>query len=146
MEPLFVSYTFDDPSLGMDYGSYVLDVAELPFSHQILDEVKLKIEGECSVSNAWILNYDLLLGEDHPSRDGVYGYVMGYQFKITDGRSGHGMRTLLFEAPLLTLADIRNAEEMVRSGIKVREVHLVSVKPMILTESEVLQARGLSVS
>lgn len=141
MEPLFVSYTFKDQFLGMDYGSYVLDVAELPLSYQTLNKVRLKIEDECAVSNVQILNYDLLLGVDHPSRDGVHGYAVCYQIKTADGRSGNGMRALIFKDPLLTLADIRGAEEMVRSDNNVREVHFISVKPMMLTESEASQGR-----
>jgi|GEM_PF-3958617 len=70
----------------------------------------------------------LLTAEDFATPAGPFCYVACYHYK-RGTTAGHGITSLQFVNPLLTMADVKRAEEIVRSAKQFTAVTMLSLSP-----------------
>ena len=70
----------------------------------------------------------LLAAEDFGTPAGPFCYIVSYHFR-QGLRSGFGIMSLHFVSPLLTMADVKRAEEIIRSHNQLTAVTALSLSP-----------------
>lgn len=127
MPAFLVSFISSTP-YGVAHGSHVVDLPEAPVTMRAVLDLQATIGMEYG-ADAILTTWDYLPDASaHPSVTSPYSYFLTYAYKNACGGLGQGVMAFMRARPIITINDLRSAEEFVRARLQSTEVHLVSCK------------------